>query len=233
MSSIATTQGSLANIQKAGNSALVAPVYDPSVDLLDPESMMAFFSLQMSNVRGQLSTAMKEQDARNQLATSIQKTEARLSDFSESGIVPGDPRWDDFEAAANQAIEQLGGPNAGGTKLAEDLARLKGQSPPQFFGSQADANAFVKDHGGVVTEIKGLAPSDTKWLVSPAERDPAAIKGMVAELKAFRDGIQNDNGVNMIRVQQLVDNSTQLTSMFSNIMKKINDMAMASINNMR
>lgn len=231
---IATTKDSLANIHKVGNSSFIAPTFNPTVDLLDPESMMAFFSLQMSNVRGQLGAAMKQQDARNQLATSIQKAEARLSEFTESGILPGDPRWDDFEAAANEAIAQLGGKDAGGAKLAADLAQIKGSgTEAKMFNSEADAKAYLKDHGGTIGTNGDTIPSAQVWCVTPAVRDPAAIKGMVGELKAFRDGIQNDNAMNMIRVQQLVENSSQLTNMCSNIMKKISDMAMVSINNMR
>lgn len=204
----------------------------PPVDLLDPESMMAFFSMQMSNVRGQLSAAMKEQSDRNALATSLQQCEARLSVFADEGVLPGDPRWDDFERAANDAIAQMGGSEAGGKKLAADLARIKGSGlETKFFETEAEAKAYAKDHGGEAKKIH-MYPHDA-FIVAPAERDAAAIKGIVGELKAYRDGIQSDNAMNMIRVQQLVENSSQLTNMCSNIMKKLSDMAMASINNMR
>jgi hypothetical protein len=203
----------------------------PMVDLLDPESMLAFFSMQMRNVRGQLGTAMKEQEGRNQQATAIQRAEARLSDFTEKGILPGDPRWDDFVAAANEAIATLGGPNGAGAKIAADLAQIAGSGKEsKIFNSENDAKAYVKDHGGEVMHLP--APHNT-WVVAPAERDAAAIKGMIGELKSFRDGIQNDNAMNMIRVQQLVESSSQLTNMCSNIMKKLSDMAMVSINNMK
>jgi hypothetical protein len=203
----------------------------PMIDLLDPESMMAFFSMQMKNVRGQLSTAMKEQQDRNELATSLQKCEARLSVFTEQGIIPGDPRWDDFEAAANEAISLMGGKDGGGSKLADDLAKIKGSGlETKVFGTEADAKAYVKDHGGAVTF---LPSPHNKFVVAPAERDAVAIKGIVGELKAYRDGIQSDNAMNMIRVQQLVENSSQLTNMCSNIMKKLSDMAMVSINNLK
>lgn len=201
----------------------------PMVDLLDPESMMAFFSMQMSNVRGQLGAAMKEQSDRNELATSLQKCEARLSVFTEKGIIPGDPRWDEFEAAANEAIALMGGKEGAGSTLAADLAKIKGSGlETKGFKSEAEAKAYVKDHGGEVTYLK---PPHNVWIVAPAERDAMAIKGIVGELKSFRDGIQSDNAMNMIRVQQLVESSSQLTSMCSNILKKLSDMAMVSINN--
>ncbi len=202
------------------------------VDLLDPESMLAFFSQQMSDVRGKLSVAMKEQEGRNQLASDVQHLEAQLGEFAEKGVLPGDPRWDDFVNVTKQAIELLGNSNEG-KALAANLNRLAGSGKEvKGFDSEAEAKAYQKERGG---EITHLPPPVKKaaWLVVPAERDANAIKSMVSELKSFRDSIQNDNAMSMIRVQQLVENSSQLTNMCSNIMKKLSDMAMASINNLR
>ena len=204
----------------------------PGVDLLDPESMLAFFNHQMRDVRAQLGIAMKDQTDRNQLANKIQQVEAKLSAFQDKGILPGDPEWDSFQKSAKEAVALLGASGAGSSLAAKLDQMAASGKDTKTFDSEADAKAYVKDHGGEAHKIS-VPYSDPVWAVGAAERDGNAVKSIVGELKAFRDGIQNDNSVGMIRVQQLVESSSQLTNLCSNIMKKLSDMAMAPINNMR
>ena len=67
----------------------------------------------------------------------------------------------------------------------------------------------------------------------PVGLDKNDVQSLSGSLKAFRDGLSNDNAMNMISIQSLVEKSSQLTSMCSNLMKKLSDMAMAPINNIR
>ena len=219
-------KGGFTSVAKPNAPAALFGVKEPAgVDLLDPEAMLAFFSQQMSNVRGQLAVAMKGQEARNLKAQTIQSLEASLVGFQEKGIKPSDDKWPEFLKTVEEAKVALG---EGATKGLDEMIAKATKPSAQVMGKE-DAEAAVK--AGATME--NLSPGVYKVSGVPAGLDKNDVGQFSAQLKAFRDGINNDNAMNMIRVQQLVENSSQLTNMASNIMKKLSDMAMSPINNMR
>jgi hypothetical protein len=209
---------------KYGVEMSILPKLGP--DLLDPESMLAFFGQQMREIRGQLAIALRNQEARNRTASSIQQLEAKLVAFQETGIKPGDAdKWPTFVAAVEDARKLLG--PAVGPELDALIAKATKDAPKimktEDAQKAADAGAHVEDAGC------GM------WLVTgaPAGLDKNDVQSFANSLKASRDKITNDNAMNMIGVQQLVESSSQVMNLCSNIMKKLSDMAMAPINNMR
>ena len=59
------------------------------------------------------------------------------------------------------------------------------------------------------------------------------MQSLTSDLKAASSSIQSDNALNMINIQRLVEQSSQITQMCSNIMKKLSDMAQTPINNIK
>ena len=59
------------------------------------------------------------------------------------------------------------------------------------------------------------------------------VTSLIASLKAHTDGLQTESSMQMIRVQQLVESCSQIVNVCSNTMRKMHDMAMVAINNMR
>lgn len=228
--STTTTQaGDLANQATA-----VRPpkVTGQDVDLLNPESMMAFFQLQMSDVRQKLGVAMKEQQDRNNIIKGLASLQADLAAYKTKGVGPGDPEWPAFQAKVAQVREALGGGNAG-SALDNLLAKTAPRTETKSFAKldlEGQAH-FMADHPDFkVTGDDPLTMTGT-WKGDRLSTDD--VESIIQQVKGHSDSLSADNQMNMIRVQQFVETSSQLTNLCSNIMKKISDSAMAPINNMR
>lgn len=214
------------NAIMAANAALV-PM---TVDLLDPDSMLSFFSAQMSDVRQKLGAAMNDQETRNDRIKTLAALESDIARFKEKGIKPGDPGFDTFKVDVDKA-RALMGDSLEGTKLGELIDSVKPGTEVTFLSQNTNEWLDYKDKhpeavmwqsdGGHVTFSTGKG-------LNPAEMD-----SLVQQVKGYRDSLQNDNAMNMIRVQQLVESSSQIMNLCSNVMKKLSDAAMSPINNMR
>jgi hypothetical protein len=62
--------------------------------------------------------------------------------------------------------------------------------------------------------------------------DKDAVSKLKAGLSSEVDSLKNDSQIAMIRVQQYTDQISQATTLLTNILKKLDDTAMAPINNM-
>ncbi|MDB4938396.1 MAG: hypothetical protein JWP87_5368 [Labilithrix sp.] len=237
MSSIAagSAKDSFNQVHLSGKGEIAMAAVGASVDLLDPDSMLAFFSAQMTDVRHKLGAAMADQETRNDRIKTLASVESDLIRFKEKGIKPGEPGWETFKADIDKA-RALMGDSLEGTKLGELMKKTEeGVIVVQSF--KADANsakamtAYVDAHPGAEVTSDGehfnVATGHAQKL------DPAEVDSLVQQVKGYRDSLQNDNAMNMIRVQQLVESSSQIMNLCSNIMKKLSDAAMSPINNMR
>ncbi len=220
--------------------ALAPPPDIDSADLLDPESLMGFFQLQMRDVQSQLGAMTQDQEARNKRVSQLQAFEAKLTAYQENGIKPGDPGWDDFVATAQQMKGLLGDTAAGQT-----IQQLidKGTAPTsniRTYQNKAEADAAAQAAGSQVSTIQmpSNVGSVTTYQVDTKD-GPAAgldkndVQSIIQSAKAESDALNADSQMNMIRIQSIVDHSSQLINLCSNIMKKIDDSTMAPINNMR
>lgn len=216
-----------------------------SVDMLDTESMLAFFEMKMGDAKAKLNTLIQEQEAVNARVTTLQSLEAKLSSFAESGIKPGDPGWDDFVATARQAQEVVGA----SSKAGQDIQALVDEATkPTIVDVRYDdafaAKAIADKYGKSIEYGQKIGPTGMEagppgWIVEQVPEGPArglskeGVGKLIAQTKAFREGMQSDGQIRMIKVQQAVEQSSQLVNLASNIMRKLNEMAMAPINNMR
>lgn len=232
--STTTTQaGDLANQATA-----VRPpkVTGQDVDLLNPESMMAFFQLQMSDVRQKLGVAMQDQQRRNDIIKTLNSLQSDLAKYKEKGIGPDDPGYANFQAKAQEARALLGN-GIEGTAVGNLLDGAKGGGTKEFkvtgtYDAAKAANDYAAARpGSTVTAGNGaFVVTDPNLPKTIAKED---IDSVIGQIKGYADSLTADNQMNMIRVQQFVETSSQLTNLCSNIMKKISDSAMAPINNMR
>ncbi|MBX3190319.1 MAG: hypothetical protein KF819_25190 [Labilithrix sp.] len=205
------------------------------IDLMDPETLLAFFGEQMKDVRGKLAVAMQDQEDRNTRINELGALENKLTAFIEKGITPGDPKWAEFAETAKALQDKLGD-SAAGTQLQDLLAKcLVGQVQVHEFDDPVKCKEFMDARANAGGYFKILSSNDPIRIETnaPYGLDNNEVKRLQDTIKGFRDRLQGDNSMNMIRVQQLVEQSSQIMNLCSNIMKKLNDMAMAPINNMR
>ena len=227
--------GSFNDVHLSGKGALaVASATLPlPVDLLDPDSMIAFFSAQMSDVRQKLGAAMADQQTRNDHIKSLASLESDLIRFKEKGIKPGEPGWDTFKADVDQA-RALMGDSLEGTKLESLMNKTKeGVVEARTFSPQQvkQMKEYMEAHPAA--EVASDGSNFTLTSGHGQKLDPNEVDSLVQQVKGYRDSLQSDNAMNMIRVQQLVESSSQVMNLCSNIMKKMSDAAMSPINNMR
>ncbi len=221
------------HVRGKGALAIASAMLAPPVDLLDPDSMIAFFSAQMSDVRQKLGAAMADQQTRNDHIKSLASVESDLIRFKEKGIKPGEPGWETFKADVDQA-RALMGDSLEGTKLESLMNKTKeGVVEVKTFDAMhaKEMIAYVNAHPGAE-----FTQDDDKMTVTTGhgqKLDPNEVDSLIQQVKGYRDSLQNDNAMNMIRVQQLVESSSQVMNLCSNIMKKMSDAAMSPINNMR
>lgn len=198
------------------------------VDMLDPDSMLAFFSQQMSDTRSKLGTAMRDQEIRNKRAERLENFQARLQMYAESGINPAHPDWEEFKKFAASVKAEF--PEGSSVYNLVDRAL---QVMPNKETNETCAN-IAKAKGAYVVEQPGK-PEEQRYLVVGEYYglDKNGVQSLTSDLKAASSAIQSDNALNMINIQRLVEQSSQITQMCSNIMKKLSDMAQTPINNIK
>jgi hypothetical protein len=116
--------------------ALSAPPIDlgMQVDMLDPESLLAFFEMKMGDAKGKLNALIQRQEKVNERVNLLQNLEGKLAGYPE-GIKPGDQGWDEFVAAARQAQDALGATSQEGKDIQRILdAATKPRRRPQAGG---------------------------------------------------------------------------------------------------
>ena len=206
----------------------LAPPASLDVDMLDPDSMLAFFSQQMSDVRSKLGTAMRDQEIRNKRAERLEGFQAKLQMYAESGIKPSHPDWEDFKKFAATVKGEFP-EDSSVYKLVDRALQVM---PPKM--TNETCAKIAEGNGATVKEIPGVV-GDDRFLVTNEYYglDKNGVQSLTSDLKAASSSIQSDNALNMINIQRLVEQSRPITQMCSNIMKKLSDMAQPPINNIK
>ncbi len=225
-------ESATSSINRAIANASVLSAFDAT----DPESLFAFFQLQMKDARTKLTAMMTEQDARNKRCTQLQQLQATLTKYQETGVKPGDAGWAEFEQAAKDAVALLGD-----SKEAQTIQGMldKAVAPTPFTritSDRAEAKKLAKEYGTTfeVNDNAGYVTYTVTTLEGPgAGLGKNEVTSLIASLKAHTDGLQTESSMQMIRVQQLVESCSQIVNVCSNTMRKMHDMAMVAINNMR
>lgn len=213
------------------------------VDMLDPESLLAFFEMKMGDAKGQLNALIARQEKVNERVTLLQRFEGAIAGYPE-GVKPGDPGWEAVLAAAKDAQAALGATSKEGKEIQAIIdAATKPTMVDKRFDDPQVAFAEASKHGtgvrfGMAVGPTGLEQGLTGYIVQVPEGAPKGlakedVQKLVSQTKALREGLQSDQQIQMIRVQQAVEQCSQLVNLASNIMRKLNEMAMAPINNMR
>lgn len=231
-------------VQTAFASAADGPTSPLGIDvnMLDPESMLTFFEMKMSDARGRLNGLMQDQDAINKRVATLQSFEGAMAGYAETGIKPGDAGWDDFVKSATRARDAVGADTDEGKKV---QALLDGAAKPTLvektFDDYPTALAAAEKAGTTVNVDVGPNPMNKpapKFVVLvPEGRAPGLsadqMKSLQGQMKAVSDGLGNDAQIRMIRIQQGVEQCSQILNLASNVMRKLDEMAMAPINNIR
>lgn len=204
------------------------PPVSMDVDMLDPESMLAFFGQQMSDLRGKLGTAMRDQEIRNKRAERLEGFQARLQLYAESGINPAHPDWEEFKKFAEAVKSEF----PEGSSVYKLVDRALQVMPPKTT-NETCAN-IARSKGATVKELDGVV-GDDRFLVTNEYYglDKNGVQSLTSDIKAASSAIQSDNALNMINIQRLVEQSSQLTQMCSNIMKKLSEMSQTAISNIK
>ncbi|MCL2776729.1 MAG: hypothetical protein FWD73_01905 [Polyangiaceae bacterium] len=178
-----------------------------------------------------------------------------------SGLKPGDPGWDQFVAdaqdvlkdpnldpnvadALNKALQQnpvnqkyceVSNPSVAADQLKTEVSADKVPDGAIPAGTPpADATNVHYYVVGQVLTNSGMRPAYevTYDTLGPAQgMDKDAVTKVKAGIDSEVDGLKNDSQIAMIRVQQYTDQISQLTTLLTNILKKLDDTAMAPINN--
>lgn len=212
------------------------------LDVTDPESLFQFFQLQMKDVRSKLGAMMLEQDARTKRCGQLQSLAATLTKYQESGVRPGDEGWAEFAQTAKDAIALLGDSKEG--KAIKDMLD-KATAPTPFrreTTSLEEAQAMAAQYGTTyelrespnASSYSGMPVYVVETLDGPGPGvGKNEVQGTLASLKAYTDALQSETSMQMIRVQQGIEQCSQIVNVCSNTLRKLHEMAMAAIGNMR
>lgn len=237
-------------LAKVATSETISPTFSvDNLDVTDPESLIAFFSVQMTEAKNHLTSLMQEQDGRTKKTQRIQAAVAKLSQWE--GGSPTDPaKQKEFLAAADDVLAEL----PPGSKEAQTIHALvdpirnsvdcsqtfrAADDGPNGTSAMNQANALRALHepqGASVTETKD-ANGQTVYTVNWKEGVPPLTKDQVATItstaKSYADGLATQSQMGMIRVQQDVEHMSQLNNFLTNILKKRNDAEENVIANLR
>jgi hypothetical protein len=223
------------NAATALSSAPPAGPLAPGVDVSDPDSLFQFFQFQMQRTQGLLSSEMQAQEDRIHRIDQIHRTMVAFDDFKGT-IAPGSPGWDDVASKLDQA-KALFGPDSEEAKGIDALIeRAKPQygAPEHYAWTQGmKADEAARRHG-----VAPKKEADGSYTVTPLNNNPTPIdasdlKKISEQLKSKADSLNSESSLAMIRVQQYVEQSSQIVSHCSNVMKKMHEMNMAAIENIR
>jgi hypothetical protein len=151
-------------------------------------------------------------------------------------ISPGSAAWDDAVSKLQQA-KAVFGPNS---EEAKGIDALLERATPQYGGTEhfefnevMRANEAAARYG-----VDRKKEANGGWTVTPMTNNPTPIdssdlKKISEQLKGKADSLNSESGLAMIRVQQYVEQSSQIVSHCSNVMKKMHEMNMAAIENIR
>lgn len=204
-----------------------------NIDVTDPDTLFAFFNAKMKDARSALSTLMATQERQNALCQRLQELQAKLTKYQEDGVKPEDPGWDDFIATMKEAKELLGDTSAG-REIAGLLAKATGpgEQKVEFAITREKAEAMVKAAGG--GHILASPGGGYSVLTRPAAGvEGKEVQSALDTLKAHTSGLQSEGTMTMIRVQQYVEQCSQIVNLCSNVLRKIQDSQMSAINNIR
>lgn len=213
-----------------------------TADIMDlsPEGLVQFFGIQMQQSRGRLEALLQQQEARNSLIQDYQAMEGLLSKYSERGIHPSDPDWQQF----CQLATKLEGTMAGSEAEKQLAGMWDGAMAPTLktdaFGSdKAAAEAFASAHGTQVSTTvipTGFGKTIEMYTVTTNTGDPPGtskenVQSMISQLKGIREGLSSDNTINMIRVQNEASVMTQISSACTNLVQKFHEARIGIIQN--
>lgn len=247
---IATSTASVHTMINAGSALNAAQASDATtadvgagLDLSSSDTVLAFFSAQMSESQDNLNAMMAQQQQRNDTQKAVQNLAAQLTEYEQTGVKPGDKGWDDFVATANELKKYTTDGSDASKKINAMLDTATTQGAPTHATLVLDQTAIAdaKSHGLKVDGntggdgLFGMIPPNAAnvWYPTGAPGITAdQMKSLDMQLKSVTDGMTSDTSMQMIRVQQAVEQSSQILNECSNVVKKMsdaNDNAIANI----
>ena len=226
----------------AGHEALLTT----DCNLLEPDTLIMFFESKIKDCRGTLNRLMAEQDLRSKRGAAIEKFAAALAKYSGRNIGPQEgAEYEKLKQEANDALKELGPDSDEGKKIQAFLAKASGDDPnalskPFDINDKTGIEQYQKNHPGaeVVPEKLGADGKVATVVLKGGKgvggaydmKDIDALKG---EMSAAGQSLRADAQMSMIRVQQQIDIVTQHTNACTNILRKVDEMSMAPIHNLK
>jgi hypothetical protein len=248
----------LTNIQKAPNTPIsqaamneIATVrthdemtLDFPWDITSPEGIIAFFGAKMQATDADLKKHMYSQQARNAASSAMKDMKGLLDRVGDSGrLEPGTPDYAEFKRLAAEVEGSLGGSaDEKALKASIDSALSPGYYEKQFdtftdTQALADFKAAHPDahHIEGKDNFDGPVVRTEIWATDHAAKviDPDTAKGLGTQLTSMTDNYSSANQLEMITVQDLVNQISQITSLASNIVHSFNEAAMGPIANIK
>jgi hypothetical protein len=249
---------SLVNIQKAPNTPISDAAmtelsrvkaagagdisFDMPWDITSPEGIIAFFGEKIAETNSELRDCMSAQTNRSQVIKDVGLMNGILAKYDgDNKMAPGSPDFLEFQRLANEIGPSLG--TSGDAKSIQ--AALQAATAPSTVETYMEDSeptaraAFQKAHPGceaIPPQTIPQNPSLTKWKFITHDGpgvDGATCKQLSTQLKAMADDLTNDNSQDAIRVQELVNRISQMTSLASNIVHSYDERAMAPIQNIK
>ena len=212
-------------------------------DITSPEGIIAFFGAKMQSTDADLKKLMYSQGARNTASTAMTNMKDLLGRHEGDGdrIEPGTKDYEDFKRLAAELEPVLGGSvDEQSLKGAIDAVLAPGHFEKEF-DVHADAQAladFTAAHPHATPKSSSMVDGTHPKVVMAIENAPQAIdantaKEIAGKLTSITDSYQRSNQLDMINVQNLVNQISQITSLASNIVHSFNEAAMSPIGNLK
>jgi hypothetical protein len=205
----------------------------PPLDLTDPDSLFAFFQVQMSRTQGRLASEMQAQEDRAARIDKMHGVMATFADYKGDSVREGSPGWDQVKASLEEAKTLFGPDSAEAKGIDALLAGASTYLAPQYFPTREQATPVAMLYNAQLNKL-----DDGTYMVRPRNEavkpiEASDLKNLSEQLKQKCESLTSDSGLAMIRVQQYVEQSSQIVSHCSNVMKKMHEMDMVAIENIR
>ena len=227
----------IAGVKTPGEIALDFPW-----DITSPEGIIAFFGAKMQDTDKDLKELMLSQQGRNAASTAMKNMKTMLDKVGDGEIAPGSSDYVEFKRLAAEVEGSMGATaDENSLKASLDAALAPGKFHKAFdeVKDQQALADFQKLHPGLQPTKNEADPNNgTAILTYDIDSAPLAInsdtaKALSGKVSAMTDSYQTANQIDMISVQNLVNQISQITSLASNIVHSFNEAAMAPIGNVK
>jgi hypothetical protein len=210
-------------------------------DITSPEGIIAFFGAKMETTDASLKKLMYSQEARNAASTGMKSMKDLIGSMGDQRIEPGTPKYEEFKRLAAEIGPTLGGSaDERSVKASIDAMLAPGHFEKQFDVDSdkqalADFKAAHPDAEFVGSNTVGPKIQTMTFSIenAPQAIDPAAAKDLSSKLTTITDSYTSASQLDMINVQNLVNQISQITSLASNIVRSFNEAAMGPIGNLK